>query len=249
MTPAPILRPPHLIIPLYIYPAPGAWEPLLRAARDNPGVSFLVIINPNNGPGAGPLPDANYRNVLRQLGTLGNVHLLGYVYCSYGTRSIDDTQKDIHVYWGWNSDFSVDGIFFDEVPSAKDSAGWMAGLSHFAKSLWSVNAGHSGIVVYNPGVSVGEAFYQDADLIVTFEQSEHQWQNWFLHQSAAENIRGKDAAMIHSCISDARGLTRQIVEMGFGGLYLTDQLGGGYTQWPGDWDRVLEGLDRVSKDR
>lgn len=249
MTPAPILRRPHLVIPLYIYPAPGAWEPLLQAARGNPGLSFIVIVNPSNGPGADPLPDANYTNVLRQLRSFRNVHLLGYVYCSYGTRSIDDTKKDIRVYLGWKSDFRIDGIFFDEVPSAKESAGRMADLSHFAKSIWRTDAGHSGIVVYNPGVSVEQEFYQDADLIVTFEQSEHQWRHWFLHQSIAHNMRAKDVAMVHSCISDAKSLTRQIVEMGFGGLYLTDQLGGGYTQWPSGWDGVLEGLGRVSKDR
>jgi len=246
MTPAPISMRPYLVLPLYIYPAPGAWEPLFQAARSSPSVSFIVVVNPCNGPGAEALPDSNYQDALARLSSFSNVKLLGYVYCSYGKRLIPDVQKDIAVYSGWNSQFRIDGIFFDEVPSADEHINLMASLSHFTRSTWNQTTGKSGIVVYNPGVAVGERFYKDVDLVVVFEQSEHQWRHWYLHQNVPVRGRDKDVAIIHSCSGDAKSLAQEMVKMKLGGLYLTEQSGGGYTQWPQNWLDLVGVLDRVS---
>jgi hypothetical protein len=56
-----------VVVPIYIYPLPSAWEPLIKAARENPHVKFLCIINPNNGPGCDVLPDASYAAVLTEM--------------------------------------------------------------------------------------------------------------------------------------------------------------------------------------
>ena len=245
MTPVPISRP-YLVLPLYIYPAPGAWEPLFQAARSSPSVSFIVVVNPCNGPGAEALPDANYQDALAQLNSFPNVSLLGYVYCSYGNRLTPDIQKDIALYSSWNSQFRIDGIFFDEVPSADEHVSLMASLSHFTRSTWNQSTGKSGTVVYNPGVAVGERFYRDVDLVVVFEQSEHQWRNWYLQQDAPVRGRSKDVAIVHSCPSNAKSLAQDMVKMGLGGVYLTEQSGGGYTQWPQNWLDLVGLLDRVS---
>ncbi|KAL4728974.1 hypothetical protein ACLX1H_003380 [Fusarium chlamydosporum] len=244
MTPE-ISRRPHLVVPLYIYPTPGAWEPLFQAARKSPGVSFIVIINPFNGPGSESLPDQNYQIALSQLSTFTNVRLIGYVYCSYGKRETGDIQKDIATYLGWkqNPDLKMDGIFFDEVPSADGDISLMAGLASFTKLIWTRSTGKPGIVVHNPGVAVGEGFYRDVDLVVAFEQSENQWQNV---PETLTHVRAKDVAIIHSCSGDAKSLACQIVEMGLGGVYLTEQSGGGYTHWPKSWFDVVEVIDQVS---
>ncbi|KAF5664990.1 Spherulation-specific family 4 [Fusarium heterosporum] len=248
MTPASISRRPHLVVPLYIYPTPGAWEPLFEAARESPDVSFIVIVNPFNGPGADSLPDSSYQNALTQLSAFPNVQLLGYVYCSYGRRDIVDVQKDIAIYSGWNLNFNIAGIFFDEVSSADQDTSLMASLSHFTRSTWNQTTGRSGFVVYNPGVAVGEAFYRNADLIVAFEQSEHQWQNRYLRQNVPTSpiqTRAKDIAIIHSCVGDATSLARQVAKMGLGGIYLTEQSGGGYTHWPKSWFEVIHVLGQA----
>ncbi|RGP77983.1 spherulation-specific family 4 [Fusarium longipes] len=250
MSPAPTLRRrrPHLVVPLYIYPAPGSWDPLFQAARRSPNVSFIVIVNPCNGPGADALPDSNYQMVLSQLSGLPNVKILGYVYCSYNKRSTAEIEKDITVYSGWSTNFRIDGIFFDEVPSADGDINLMSSLSHFTRSIWNQTTGKSGTVVYNPGVPVGEGFYRDVDMVVAFEQSEYQWQNWYLCRDVAESpahVRAKDVAIVHSCSSDGKTLARQIVKMGLGGLYLTEQLNGGYTSWPKNWFEVVDVLDQI----
>lgn len=243
--PALTLQKPHLVVPLYIYPSPGAWEPLFQAARNSPSVSFIVVVNPCNGPGVEALPDSNYRNVLAQLSTFPNIQVLGYVYCSYGSRLISDVQKDISIYSGWNLQFKINGIFFDEVPSTEGDLGLMTSLSHFSRSIWNQSTGQSGILVYNPGVAVGEGFYRGVDLVVAFEQSEHQWQSWYLHQNDPIHLRNKNVAIVHSCSGDAKVLAREMVKMGLGGLYLTEQSGGGYTHWPKSWLDVVKVLDQV----
>ncbi|KAF5000932.1 hypothetical protein FGRMN_1389 [Fusarium graminum] len=249
MIPASTSKRPHLVVPLYIYPAPGAWEPLLQAARKSPDVSFIVIVNPFNGPGVDALPDSNYQNALTQLSAFPNVQLLGYVYCGYCRRDIGDVQKDIAIYSGWNLNFRIAGIFFDEVSSADQDISSMASLSQFTRSTWNQTTGRTGMVVYNPGVAVGQGFYGNADLIVAFEQSEHQWQNRYLRQGVPTSpiqTRAKDIAIIHSCAGDAKSLARQVVKMGLGGVYLTEQSGGGYTHWPVSWFQVIDVLDPSS---
>jgi hypothetical protein len=168
------------------------------------------------------------------------------VYCSYGNRPIPDIQKDIAVYSGWDSQFRIDGIFFDEVPSADEHVSLMASLSHFTRSNLNQSTGKSGLVVYNPGVAVGERFYRNVDLVVVFEQSEHQWRHWYLHQDAPVRGRGKDVAIDHSCSGDAKSLAQEMVKMSLGGLYLTEQSGGGYTQWPQNWLDLVGVLDHFS---
>ncbi|KAF3355142.1 hypothetical protein VdG1_04354 [Verticillium dahliae VDG1] len=88
---------PVVFIPLYIYPFQTAWEPLVRSAIAHPSLTFVTVVNPNNGPGPDPRPDANYVAALHQLGALPNVQLLGYVHVSYCTRNQSDVERDMDV--------------------------------------------------------------------------------------------------------------------------------------------------------
>lgn len=132
-----------VIVPLYIYPFPGAWTPLYEAIKSHPNTQFLVIVNPSNGPGASPLPDANYCREIPRLRSQ-NVAIYGYVNVSWSRRNLDDVCKDVEIYAAWpeqqqqqahcdtqlpphqNQDLPakrldkifVDGIFVDETPIA-----------------------------------------------------------------------------------------------------------------------------------
>lgn len=104
LTPPPV--PPHssrlfILIPLYIYPAPGAWDPLYTAVDAHPELDFYVVVNPSNGPGDGVLPDANYTVALGRLTALPNVKVVGYVHCSYGQRAAEGIVEDVERYRGW----------------------------------------------------------------------------------------------------------------------------------------------------
>lgn len=232
------MDPPFILVPLYIYPLEGAWEPLLQVARDHPAVQFTAIINPNSGPGATALPDASYVAALRTLSGIPNIRPLGYVHCSYGKRPIGVVKSEIDVYRGWNAEFRLDGVFFDEAPSDPSYVEYMASLSEHTKTTWQAGLGHAGITIYNPGVVVERAYFQHADYVVAFEQSEEHWRRYFAEQGLpqiAVEMRRKTVAIVHSCRAKegrAEVLARQVRAFGLSGVYLTEQMGGGYTQWP-----------------
>jgi hypothetical protein len=81
---------------------------------------FILIINPNSGPGAAPWwPNADYVRELRRLSAYANVQMVGYVRATYCQRPIDDVFEDIETYAAWRNSnvcpgLGVDGIFIDE---------------------------------------------------------------------------------------------------------------------------------------
>lgn len=101
---------PFVLLPLYIYPAPGAWRPLWEAADAHPELDFWVVVNPANGPGEGPLPDANYVEALARMTARANVRVIGYVHCSYGARVTEDIVADIEAYGRWEGEMDKRGV-------------------------------------------------------------------------------------------------------------------------------------------
>lgn len=99
--PEPATNKPFVLVPLYIYPFPTAWDPLYVAAESHPELDFLVVVNPNSGPGADILPDANYIEALARLTAAPNVKVIGYVHCSYGKRLLDELVAEVSAYRGW----------------------------------------------------------------------------------------------------------------------------------------------------
>lgn len=99
--PSHVSNKPFVLVPLYIYPFPTAWEPLYVAADSHPELDFLVVVNPSSGPGPGILPDANYIEALARLTAAPNVKVIGYVHCSYGKRLLDELVAEVSAYRGW----------------------------------------------------------------------------------------------------------------------------------------------------
>lgn len=258
---------PAIVIPLYIYPSPGAWDPLIRAAQAQPDVQFVGIINPNSGPGVEPLPDANYQKVLTDLCQISNIQLLGYVHADYGKRKPGTIKSEIDRYsdWGTKSSgaFSVQGIFIDEVPADSRLRRAMADLATHIRTSF---AGR-GVVVYNPGVVVDPGFLKDADRVVVFEESQHKWYDYFMVHGLSRispHLRPKAVAMVHSfgklpasvqCDTKlaagdgyaCTALVDQIRALGFGGLYVTDQVGGGFHYFPKTWKEQVAACAKGAK--
>ena len=83
----------------------------------NPLVEFVVIINPDSGPGS-PSPDASYLAELQKLCNFRNVLTLGYVRTDYCRRPLVDVCGEISTYASWEEvGVPVSGIFFDETPN------------------------------------------------------------------------------------------------------------------------------------
>ena len=134
-----------ILVPLYVYPAPGAWDPVLTAYATNiplflcysqltigsieshPDLNFTIVVNPASGPGSGSGPDANYTREIPRLNAHANVRTVGYVSTDYTKRDIGSILNDITVYSGWSENATVNalgmrGIFLDETPSQYDEA-------------------------------------------------------------------------------------------------------------------------------
>jgi len=236
----------HIIVPLYIYPVEQAWEPLAAAAKRHANINFLVIINPNNGPGAEPLPDGSYTASLHHLQRISNIQLLGYVHCTYGRRPLQDVCRDVDRYYSWNTQqLRVDGIFVDEVPSAAETVPYMAHLARHVRSVWTCHSmAVGGVLVFNPGVVVHADLVELADYVVAFEQAHEQWRMLRGgHRALHPQVCSKTLAIVHTTSSEEGSLEEVLQDAkgaGFAGVYITDQHGGGFTRWPAQWDKFVQ---------
>lgn len=232
-----------ILIPLYIYPTPTSWQPLLAAAAQHPELSFKAVINPANGPGPDTLPDTNYITALKALASLANVQVLGYVHCSWGQREQAELERDIVVYAGWaamSPGIRIDGIFIDESPANAELVGYVAAAARFVRSTFPTAV----TVVYNPGVVVHVAFYQAADFIVIFENCAKEWQSDFVQSTVntlGPELRRKSIVVAHSCASNKQQLNlsrRFLHKYEIPGQLVTTQAG--YTSWCPFWESYLQ---------
>jgi len=259
---------PFVLVPLYIYPSPKSWEPLFVAARSYPSQEFVVIVNPDNGPGSFPAPDCNYLRDLLELSSLNNVTILGYIYCSYGDRALAEMETDIQVYRGWigqsvclpdprqpEADSSkstpggsvrIDGIFVDEVPFETEYIDYLTSISQVVKeSLGGSDKGPS-IVIYNPGIFVEPAFYGLADYIVVFENAASEWGSQYVRENLAQltqDLRRRSVAIAHSqgCIEEQLQFREDVVSAGFAGHFSTAMPG--YTRFCTNWEDYIRDVD------
>ncbi|MFO8042898.1 MAG: spherulation-specific family 4 protein, partial [Alkalispirochaeta sp.] len=141
---------PGVVIPLYVYPGGDgarAWDAVAAAARQSSDVPIIVVVNPDNGPGA--RTDANYRSRTQGLADAG-VELVAYVALGYGHRPASEIRADLR---RWRRLYrSVTGVFFDEVPvpgdhlPRRDARRYLSDLTAYARGR-----GFSGTVIGNPG--------------------------------------------------------------------------------------------------
>jgi len=131
-----------IVVPLYTYPMDSSWSSLIKIKQSYPSVPIIAIINPNSG--AGGSKDSNYVTGVKQLQAAGIV-ALGYVYTSYGSRSVRSIENEINNYKSW---YGVNGIFFDEMSSVGSTLRYYTQLSTFVRSI------KLGMTMGNPGTTV-----------------------------------------------------------------------------------------------
>ncbi|KAG6861049.1 hypothetical protein C0995_004550 [Termitomyces sp. Mi166 len=170
------LLPSAHIFPLYIYPGDGCteWAPLLSTVPAYPDLQFIVVVNPNSGPGpAGSQPDANYQNCVTQLRNVSaandNVKMIGYVLTGYGNRTSSEVFADVDTYAGWATAYHVEGIFFDEAANTPDMVSLYQSYASYVKTKFGLSA----YITLNPGTwddTSSPDYFSSVDLIVTFEK-------------------------------------------------------------------------------
>jgi Spherulation-specific family 4 len=117
----------------------------------------IIVINPASGPGKHQLPSYQRAvEVVRKAGT----QVLGYVPTGYGDRDPAVVKADIDRYVKW---YGVDGIFLDEAAHSDDKVPLYQELSRH------VRASGTDTVVINPGLVPARAYFDLADIVVTFE--------------------------------------------------------------------------------
>ncbi|EKD12448.1 uncharacterized protein L3040_001061 [Drepanopeziza brunnea f. sp. 'multigermtubi'] len=199
----------EVLVPLYVYPSPGAWDPLYQAAERHPHLNFTAVINPASGPGSGPEPDGNYTRGISKLNSYANVRTVGYVSTSWTNRNISLALADIKTYSNWATDASVPdlgvrGIFLDEGPTVW-TAESQAYLEEVAGVIWGdENFGKGPLIIQNPGVIPDQRFMPSCNLSIVFEETYESYQTRGIDQAItafqalSKSDRTNMAVVMHS---------------------------------------------------
>lgn len=113
---------------------------LIESIHNYPYVQFLVIVNPDSGPGNNSTADPNFASGLANLNAKSNVRTIGYVHTAWATRDSSVILHEISTYASWSNDtsgnYGIHGIFFDETPNNYTAEGesYMNLVDNYVKS-------------------------------------------------------------------------------------------------------------------
>ncbi|KAF2645200.1 hypothetical protein P280DRAFT_545224 [Massarina eburnea CBS 473.64] len=243
-----ILPESKVLLPLYIYPSPGNWDPLFKSIEAYPALEFVVIINPNSGPGSEPWwPNTDYVREVRKLNAYPNVQTVGYVATTYCKRSIEDVFADIAKYVSWSSDnrypgLGVTGIFFDETLNLfhEDVKEYLDAISIKVKNSEGILGFKT--VIHNPGTAVEKGLSDPGPDITTvaevtyYDFKSESFQRWL---SRSPYGRDRSSYMIHSTPEgNVEDLVRTIRERA-AYIFVTDLEMDYYHSFGSSWDRFV----------
>lgn len=155
-----IKRPTGVLVPLYIYPSDGAWQPLIDQKIKHRSVDVIAVVNPNHGPGGAR--DSKYTKGIGLLVDAG-IQVIGYVSTDRGNVREAKVQSDIRA---WKELYpQVGGIFFDEQSSELGQETYYTNIVNYAKK----DMGFS-LAVGNPGtLSTKPPYFDILDIVLVHE--------------------------------------------------------------------------------
>ncbi|OCH90716.1 hypothetical protein OBBRIDRAFT_730185 [Obba rivulosa] len=166
-----------IFLPLYVFPGdPGvcsSWTGVIDAIAEHPALPFYIVVNPDTGPGAtGSQPSSSYQGCVPLL-KASNVKLLGYVDTAEAGRASSAVEADISTYADWESAYSVDGIFFDDVSGASSDLSTYETWTAFAKESFGGGDGFVNALYLRTGLRhlIVSSYFGIADFIVTLENA------------------------------------------------------------------------------
>jgi hypothetical protein len=230
-------RLPSIVLPLYIYPDPNAWDPIFASIGKHPEVPFIIIINPSSGPGTTKFPDKEYISGIRTLNSFPNVKLVGYVPLDYGKRDIVAVKKDIDIYVGWGeyqdeeeSDdvkIGLGGIFFDESPCVyeKISFTYLEAVARYSRRTLAF----SSEIVLNPGTVTDERICSLVDGVVEFEDFHKEFSEKRIREleTTLPRKNGRKAiAVVHHLqggVEEMKRVVDQCMDCGMDGFFVNDK--------------------------
>ncbi|GAA5913360.1 spherulation-specific family 4 protein [Sporobolomyces salmoneus] len=213
-----------IIVPLYSWDE-NCWPELQTAAKANPNVSWIIIINPNSGPIVDAQDPSLYCvPVLRSVLPSSSI-LIGYVRTGYNSRSLGDIQKDVETYSSWKKiqvkggkTVPLDGIFFDETSDTTTKR--LQSFSTIAKTAFSNRLVK---IVSNPGTAVGSAYFSNANFVVDYESAHSDYK--FSDLPTTSSQLKQSIVMIHDFDSAKSSLTtvlKPLINAKVGAVFITD---------------------------
>jgi Spherulation-specific family 4 len=98
-----------IIVPMFTNYTLTEVAQIIQQKQANPGVPFLVVANPDDGPGTAY--NSSYGAGLKQL-QAGGITVLGYDPTTWGTRGISAVEQDASNFYEW---YGVNGIYLDQM--------------------------------------------------------------------------------------------------------------------------------------
>ncbi|KAH7395272.1 Spherulation-specific family 4-domain-containing protein [Phaeosphaeria sp. MPI-PUGE-AT-0046c] len=177
---------------------------------ENPSLQFLVIVNPNSGPGAAPWwPNEDYVREVPQLSRYSNVQIVGYVRATYCQRGIANVFDDIETYAkrakSETGGLQLQGIFVDETANVYSPVvkQYLDQIDQKVKMVGGV--GGNRLTIHNPGTAVNKELAEPGpDITVVVETSyshfvTKEYQEWL---ATSPYNRSRTCYMLHSVPQD-----------------------------------------------
>ncbi|RII16917.1 hypothetical protein CUC08_Gglean003365 [Alternaria sp. MG1] len=222
---------------------------LLPLVAANPCVRFVVIINPNSGPGAAPWwPNEDYVREIARLNALPNVTTLGYVRVAYCRRPVQDVLEDIETYGRRAREddrLRVEGIFVDETVNlySEEAKKYLDAIDRRARTL--IGVVENKMMIHNPGTAVSaELAAPGPEITVVVETSYEEfmtegYQEWL---STSPYKRARTAYIVHSVPQgEVKALTIALCERAEY-LFVTSAFCGFYESFAGSWHDFVASL-------
>lgn len=214
-------EPLQILVPLYVYPG-AAWDALIAASSK---VKIIAIINPNNGPVSSV--DSAYSTYMTKLKNAG-IEMVGYVYTSYGSRSLSLVKADVDLYVSKYP--LVKGIFLDEAANEASK------VSHYTQIYNHIMSkpgyAHS---ILNPGVQPDQGYLAISTNIMILEdyastvpsKSYNSYVKCAANSAQKAGYKYKFSGIVHTASSSSQAsYLRSMANMGIGLVYVTDGAGG-----------------------
>ncbi|RHZ70746.1 hypothetical protein CDV55_108225 [Aspergillus turcosus] len=240
-----------VLVPLYIYPlSPTTWAPLYDAITTHPDLDFLVVVNPNSGPGDRDLPSPNkdYAREVPRLNAFANVYTVGYVRIDYCCKPLNDVYEEIDRYASWSGSegMGLGGILLDETPNhySEERGEYLTACTEFIKRNEGILRDR--MVIHNPGTPPdAELAATCPDLILTCEEPYERYISDEVQHRLAElpYDRTRSGYMINAVPGgELAGLVRELRDRA-AYLFVTEVEGDFYERFgPTSWGGLMHAL-------
>ena len=226
---------------------------LFDQVNAHPDLHFIVIVNPRNEAEIASALPQSYRTALQKLNDFPNVNLLGYISTNGSMRPIDQVLADSREYATWSDPgasgkFSLDGLYFDDVPLTKDTEG----ESRYMDLVdWAVKGddtfGREPIAIHNTK-GVPSYFDNTTDITIVFDGTYEE----YLDQRETlrkldDHLRSKLGLFVTSVPSEDLNVTEVVKEMSkiAANLYITESTGDEYGSLGPLWAQFVNAVTKL----